>query len=575
MSRAASTLIVLMFAALCGGVLYLKFRAPVEPPAAIPRTGEATAHAPEPKDGARKLEVLFSSSDGKKGWVDGVVKEFNAKNVEVNGQTVVVKAKHMRSGESRQAVLAGKEKPTLWSPAGRSWIELMNKDWQIREKKPFVENVHDTVVTALIIATWEPMARALGWPEKPIGWADLQKVATDPKGWAAFGHPEWGEFRFGHSHPDYSNSAMLSVLSLIYAASGKTAGLTSEDMKNPKVVAAVKAIEHAIVHYGESSSWLTEKLCTRGPSYLSAVTIYESSVVKANDKFPKKPFPLVAIYPREGTFWETHPAGIVNADWVTADQREGAKRFLDFLLSREQQAKAPEFGFRPALKDVPLAEPFGKSHGVDPDAERKELEYVDEDLFQRANSVWHDVKKKATIWVLLDTSKSMDGEPMEAAKRGCVRFVKHMDPDDIVHVLSFNSRLAPLGVPGRVREVGEGLVAKISGLYADGNTSLNDALVAALDEVQKARESEKEKRLYGIVVLSDGQDTTSRSKKPDVLEKLPKGEDTEGTRVFSIAYGDAADVSFLQEISERSNAVMLKGGSADVEKLYHQLASYF
>lgn len=575
MSRAASTLIVLMFAALCGGVLYLKFRAPVEPPAAIPPAGEASAQAAEPKASAQKLEILFSSSDGKKGWVDDVVKEFNAKKVEVDGQTVVVKAKHMRSGESRQAVLAGKEKPTLWSPAGRSWVELINKDWQIREKKPFVEKAQDTVVTALIIATWEPMARALGWPDKQIGWADLQKVATDPKGWAAFGHPEWGEFRFGHSHPDYSNSAMLSVLSLIYAASGKTAGLTSEDMKSPKVVAAVRAIEHAIVHYGESSSWLTEKLCTRGPSYLSAVTLYESSVVKANDKFPKKPFPIVAIYPKEGTFWETHPAGIVNADWVTAGQREGAKQFLDFLLSREQQAKAPRYGFRPALKDVPLAEPFGKSHGVNPDAERKELEYVDEDLFQRANSVWHDVKKKATIWVLLDTSKSMDGEPMEAAKRGCARFVKHMEPDDVVHVLSFNSRLSPLGVPGRVRDVGEGLVAKISGLYADGNTSLNDALVTALDEVQKARESDKEKRLYGIVVLSDGQDTTSRSKKPDVLEKLPKGEDTDGTRVFAIAYGDAADVSFLQEISERSNAVMLKGGSADVEKLYHQLASYF
>ena len=577
MSRAASLFVVILFAALCGGVLYFKVaRGGPDQPAAIDQVGEKPGKLKaDDKPAGPVVEVLFASSDGKKEWVNDVIAEFNAKKVQVSGATVVVKANHMRSGESRTAILAGKEKPTIWGPAGRSWIELINKDWNLREHKPFVEDARDTAVTALIIATWEPMARALGWPDKPIGWADLQAVATNPRGWGGYGHPEWGEFKFGHSHPDYSNSAMLSVVSLVYASAGKTAGLTSEDMKSAKVIAAMKSIEQAIVHYGESSSWLTEKICTRGPSYLSAVTLYESSVVKANDKFPKKPFPLVAVYPKEGTFWETHPAGIVNADWVTADQRAGAKQFLDFLLSPEQQAKAPKYGFRPALKDVPLVAPFDKAHGVDPDAVRKELEYVDEDLFQRANSLWHEVKKKATIWVLLDTSKSMDGEAMEAAKKGCVNFLKKMEPEDIIQVVSFNTRVSPLGTPGKVKDVGEGLITKVSGLYADGNTSLNDAIVSALDEVARAKAADKEHRLYGIMLLTDGRDTTSQAKKPDVIEKLPKGEDTEGTRIFSIAYGPEADVDFLREISERSNALMVKGTSADVEKLYTQLASYF
>ena len=56
---------------------------------------------------------------------------------------------------------------------------------------------------------------------------------------------------------------------------------------------------------------------------------------------------------------------------------------------------------------------------------------------------------------------------------------------------------------------------------------------------------------------------------------LPKAEDTNGTRIFTIAYGTEADEELLRTLAERSNAVMVKGSSADIDKLYHQLASYF
>lgn len=570
MEQKANAVVVVLFAAVCGVGLYARLR-PVEPsprPAAVAPPAAPDATRPP-------LEVVFASSDGKKAWVDQAVRAFNAQNRQVRGQTVVVKAVHMRSGESRQAILAGNEKPTIWGPAGRSWIELINQDWQLKEHRPFVTDVRDTVNTALIIATWEPMARALGWPDKAIGWADLHRVTTDPRGWGAFGHPEWGSFKFGHSHPDYSNSAMLSVLSLIHAAAGKTSGLTAADMQRPRVVQWVGDIERAIVHYGESSSWLTDKLCQRGPAYLSAVTLYESSVVKANEKCPQKAFPLVALYPKEGTYWETHPAGIVQADWVSDDQKEGARLFLDFLLSKEQQQQAPRFGFRPALAGVELAAPFDTAHGVQPDVARQELDYVSEDLFRRANALWHAVKKKATVWVLLDTSRSMAGGAMDAAKQGAARFVRQMEPDDVVRVVSFNSRVAPLGTPGLVREVGEGVVGRVQGLYASGNTQLYDALLSAMEEVEQARVADKGERLYGIVVLSDGRDTSSTRGRADVIARLPLAEDAEGTRLFTIAYGANADAQFLHEIAERSNAVMLKGGTADVERIYHQLAAYF
>ena len=39
---------------------------------------------------------------------------------------------------------------------------------------------------------------------------ELNKMAQDPKGWAAHGHPEWGQFRLGKTNPNFSTSGPYS-----------------------------------------------------------------------------------------------------------------------------------------------------------------------------------------------------------------------------------------------------------------------------------------------------------------------------------------------------------------------------
>ena len=523
------------------------------------------------------VDIVVSTSDGKKEWVEDVVKAFHDSKAEVGGKPIRVQLIHMKSGESMQKILDGKEKPTLWSPAGQAWIELINQTWKGRTNQNFVDASKPTVVSGLVIAMWEPMARALGWPDKPIGWDDITKVAGDPKGWASLNHPEWGAFRFGHGHPDFSTSAMLSVVSAIYAAAGKTAGLTTEDLKNPKVIEKLATLEKSIVHYGESSSWLTEKLCTRGPAYLSAVTLYESNVVKANDKYKAKmPFKLVAIYPKEGTFWENHPTGIVNADWVTADQKQAAQKLLDFMTSKDQQAKAPKYGYRPTDKSVPVSAPIDAEHGADPaQSADKSLEYMSDSVFRRANELWHEVKKHSLVYMVLDTSGSMNGEPMNAAKKGTAQFIREMQKEDEVAVIAFSDRPRLVKPLGKVRDVGEGLAQSVEGLFADGATSLYDATLMALDLIEKHKKDSKEQKLYGVVVLSDGKDTSSTQKLSDLLDRMPANESADGTRIFTVAYGDEADEDLLKRVANSSNALYMKGNAGNIDKIYHQISAYF
>src|SRR5262249_19727115 len=121
------------------------------------------------------------------------------------------------------------------------------------------------VLSPVVIAMWKPMAQALGWGTKPIGWTDIFALARNPSGWAAYGHPEWGHFKFGHTHPEYSNSGLISVLAMAYAASGKVTGLSTEDVARPKTGELLGGVEGAVTHYGSSTGFFSDKLVAGGP----------------------------------------------------------------------------------------------------------------------------------------------------------------------------------------------------------------------------------------------------------------------------------------------------------------------
>ena len=60
------------------------------------------------------------------------------------------------------------------------------------------------------------------------------------------------------------------------------------------------------------------------------------------------------IYYPERTMWSTHPAAVLQADWVSPAQATAAGVLLDFLRAKPQQERAVHYGFRPADPSVPV-----------------------------------------------------------------------------------------------------------------------------------------------------------------------------------------------------------------------------
>jgi len=550
----------------------------VEPTSTLPADSVAT---PVPQDA---VVVEFHSSNTKEKWIDEIVADFNAEGHQTaSGKPIVVAEHHVTSGGSYQAIMNGDIQPVIWSPGSGIWVEKANQTWRDRTGRPLIPNAGDCPATLhipLVIGMWRPMAEALGWPDTPIGWGDLADLATNPNGWAAHGHPEWGKFKFGHAHPDFSNSAMLSMIAEVYAAAGKTAGLTVDDVKSEPVRERVAAVEQAIVHYGKWDKWILNKMVERGPEYLHATPTYENNVVLYNmERADELHFPLVSIYPREGTFWVTNPACIPDADWVSEERKEAAETFIAYMTAPEQQARMMKWALRPADTSVALGDPIDMAHGAVPSVTEEQippLEETSEQVTSFVSELWHQVKKKSVAVVLLDRSGSMKGGKIKAAIEGVNLFIGQMEPDDEIIVIAFNHEINELDPSGKVGEVSETLRGRVNGLYAEGGTSLHWAVILGLQRVEALRQEFGDDRLYGIVLLSDGKNEAEGGPtRAEMLSQLPEGTEASGTKIFTIAYGDDADLDLLRTLSNRTNALSLSGTEKDILEIYLAISSYF
>jgi Ca-activated chloride channel family protein len=519
------------------------------------------------------LSLVVSYGSEKKTWLEEQAKKFEAGGARTkSGRPIKLDLRAAGSGEAMQSILDGQLKAHVFSPASGVYVTLLNNAWLSRggHTKPLSPTGDPLVLSPVVVAMWKPMAAALGWPGKGLGWSDLLKVNKDPKGWGAFGHPEWGRFKLAHTHPEYSNSGLLSVLAEAYAGAKKTRGLNAADLDSKATQAFLTSVEGTIVYYGKSTGFFADKMIERGPGFLSAAVLYENLVIESYEK--KAPFPLVSIYPVEGTFWSDHPYAILDADWVGPEEREAAQAFLAFLKAKPQQERALALGFRPADPAVAIAAPVDAAHGADPKQPQTLLEVPDAASLERLLATWRLTKKSSDVIFVMDKSGSMRGKPLDEAKAGAKAFLGMLQDRDEVTLIFFDGQVyPPLGplklVAGRAE-----LLGRLDMVIADGKTALYDAVATAYDLAQ-GRAKSSPGQIHAVVVMTDGIDEGSKLAL-GALNGRFSAEDAP-VKVFTIAYGDDADASILTQIADAAKGSTARGNPDTIVQVYKDMASFF
>jgi Ca-activated chloride channel family protein len=525
---------------------------------------------------ADALQLTFTYGSEKEKWINEVTDAFNRGDHRTSGgRRIFVHTFAMGSGEAVDEVMEGRRQPDIISPASAAFIKLGNAQSQTKSGKDLIGSTENLVLSPVVIAMWKPMAEALGWGKKPIGWSEILALSRSQKGWDAYGYPQWGRFKFGHTHPQFSNSGLISLFAEVYAGSGKTAGLTAADVNKAHTADFLSGIERSVVHYGSSTGFFGRQMFSSGPQYLSAAVLYENMVIESYSQ-GNLPFPVVAIYPREGTFWSDHPIGVVEREWVTPEKRDAAKVYIQYLLQRPQQEKAIAYGFRPGAVDVPLASPIDEAHGVDPKEPKTTLEVPSVPVIDSILNLWQQKKKSASVVLVLDTSGSMnDNGKIQNAREGAKQLVNLLSDNDRLSLLPFNTQPNWAVRDLQIRSGKESLLHSIDSLFAGGGTALYDSIDTAYQHLLEQTNSGDPNSILSIVVLTDGADTESKLQLPDLMQHVQYDGERHTIHVFTIAYGGDAKKDILGQIAQATQAKSYEGNPQNIVGVFKDISTFF
>lgn len=473
------------------------------------------------------------------------------------------------------------ERPTIFGPSVSHWLALAN--YQAGRTLFNLSEARATALAPVVMAIWESRLEAIrstvGYED--IGWEELLGVLNSPNGWQDYGIANGRRtVYYGHTDPLVSSTALSTLIAEFYA-SARVEGFTERritlnEVRDPDVQEGVRQIEELIRHYSTRTTEFKEYIA-QGPEYLDFVALEENDLIYINQGLTQyqPPERLVALYPKEGTFWHEHPLAIVNADWVTAEQRDAARVFIDYVLTPDVQQIIMGQGFRPANPDVELGFPFVEENGVDPAEPRAVLDVPAPEVIAAIQQSWAFVKKQADIMLVIDVSGSMNNEDKIAqARQAAEAFLDNMEPTNRVGLAIFSDSIQVRVPLGNFESVEDTLRANIRSLQANGGTEL---FAAVTEIVGSMTSSSDDNRIRAVVLLSDGADTGSKGYTlADAITAIDASRDALNPIILvPVAYGSDADINALNALARASATRVQSGDPQSILGVLEIISSYF
>jgi Mg-chelatase subunit ChlD len=455
----------------------------------------------------------------------------------------------------------GGDQPDVWVPESTFWLRRARAGGAI----DLPEAGASLATSPVVLAVVEPAARRIGWPDRPLHWADV--IGATPTADA---------LRVGLPDPGRNPVGLSTLVGIRAITSGTVTGggagspgagdpgstPTGTPADAPAQAAAqVAALRRLSPNVASRATDLFDQLA---PAYDpgaidTAVTAFptsEQAVLRHNGTNLQQR--LVPVYPEAAVPALDYPYVVLAT--ATGVQRTAAERFLEKLLDRDSQR---------ALQSRGLRTPQGSAGADFPGTEQERPAEVapvplpDRDVSDDVLRVWSAVNLSARMLTVVDVSGSMAAQvpgtgltraqvTAEATKQGLGLF---KDTSDMgVWVFSDNldgdrdyRELAPIGPMSTERARLVALADQIPPLVG-GRTNLYDTLLAAYTTVQQGWDPA---RLNLVLLLTDGRDDDVSSVTRDqFIEQLTQLQDPKKpVRIIFVGLGPDVDAAELDQIA--------------------------
>ena len=389
------------------------------------------------------------------------------------------------------------------------------------------------------IVTYREIAECMGWPGKELGYADIIAIRSLPQGWADYTcangqspKVEWGERPLLTFTDPTTSDTGRAVLFMLYAMAAQKApaDLTEADLQLPAVVDFVRTFQQLVDHYQPDTTDVNSKVY-QGPRYghfflmpednlihLYAGTeeAYIDGVATTAPPLASTGRDVVMIYPTEGALLRENCACMVNADWVTPEQREAAGQWISYLREDPQQRELAKAGFRPATS-LAVGDAVGPANGLNPATPPRvfHTEQVQPAVATRIDELWQEVKRPGVVVFVVDTSGSMKGKKLDEAQSGLVSVLDSMAQNNSVGLISFSDGVTTLRPVSPLKTSKFDLGADVKAMKAEGGTSLYDAMKAGIQMADAAPGAPD--AIRAVVVLTDGKANGGATRLDDLV----------------------------------------------------------
>jgi ABC-type Fe3+ transport system substrate-binding protein len=287
----------------------------------------------------------------KQRWLQWAVQEF-ANTPE--GQRIQVDLIPLGSIEAAHAILDSDKRITVWSPASAAYEDVFVQEFQTKFNANPIAKKEALALTPMVFVIWDERYEAFARKLKAVNFQTIAQALKEKGGWDTIaGKPEWGVFKFGHTHPNQSNSGLQTLVLAAHAYHQKTRGLTMKDILDVDFQQWLEGMERGVTGMTNSTGNMMRDMVLKGPSSYDAVFVYESVAIDFLKNAEGRWGKIRIVYPEYNT-WNESPYYILNASWVGPQQRQAAEAFLQFLMSERVQKEALTHGFRPGDPKVPV-----------------------------------------------------------------------------------------------------------------------------------------------------------------------------------------------------------------------------
>jgi Ca-activated chloride channel family protein len=201
---------------------------------------------------------------------------------------------------------------------------------------------------------------------------------------------------------------------------------------------------------------------------------------------------------------------------------------------------------------------------------------VYEDSVKQSVAYFSRTNLSLSVALLLDSSASMD-DKMRTTQEAASGFVQSLRPEDQAEVIDFDSRVTVLAPFTSSKPDLEKAIASV---VAGGSTSLYTAVYIALRELKKTESRGTEDlRRRAVIVLSDGEDTSSLVAYDEVLEAAKRSETaiyaigirSKDANAFGKGYGQA-DYALRQLTTQTGGRVFFPSSVDELKTIYALIA---